>query len=61
MAIVNPAQVKPYAEIPANERELAENLVFNRSEAALADLIATLTRLSPATMSNLAKPTHLKD
>ena len=40
MAIVNPAQVKPYAEIPANERELAENLIFNRSEAALADFIA---------------------
>ena len=40
MAIVNPAQVKPYAEIPANERELAENLIFNRSEAALPDFIA---------------------
>ena len=40
MAIVNPAQVKPYAEIPANERELAENLIFNRSDAALADFIA---------------------
>ncbi|HOZ38662.1 MAG TPA: methionine synthase [Anaerolineaceae bacterium] len=40
MAIVNPAQVKPYAEIPANERELAENLIFNRSDAALPDFIA---------------------
>jgi methionine synthase (B12-dependent) (EC 2.1.1.13) len=40
MAIINPAQVKPYAEIPANERELAENLIFNRSDAALPDLIA---------------------
>jgi len=40
MAIVNPAQVKPYAEIPANERELAENLIFNRSEAALPEFIA---------------------
>lgn len=40
MAIVNPAQVKPYAEIPANERELAENLIFDRSDAALPDFIA---------------------
>ena len=40
MAIVNPAQVKPYAEIAASERELAENLIFNRSDAALADFIA---------------------
>ena len=40
MAIINPAQVKPYAEIPANERELAENLIFNRSDAALPDFIA---------------------
>ena len=40
MAIVNPAQVTPYAEIPANERELAENLIFNRSETALPDFIA---------------------
>lgn len=40
MAIINPAQVKPYAEIPANERELAENLIFNRSDTALPDFIA---------------------
>ena len=40
MAILNPAQVKPYAEIPVNERELAENLIFNRSDAALPDFIA---------------------
>ncbi|MFZ3070681.1 MAG: dihydropteroate synthase, partial [Anaerolineaceae bacterium] len=40
MAIVNPAQIKPYAEIPAQERELAEALIFNRHENALADLVA---------------------
>ena len=40
MAIVNPAQIKPYAEIPENERALAEALIFNRNEKALADLIA---------------------
>jgi len=40
MAIVNPAQIKPYVEIPPQERELAEALIFNKHENALADLIA---------------------
>jgi 5-methyltetrahydrofolate--homocysteine methyltransferase len=35
MAIVNPAHVKPYAEIPTDERELAEDLIFNRRPDAL--------------------------
>jgi len=39
MAIVNPAHIKPYAEIPDDERQLAENLIFNKSEDALAELI----------------------
>ena len=48
MAIVNPAQVKPYAEIPADERELAENLIFNRSDAALPDFIAYFDSVVPS-------------
>jgi 5-methyltetrahydrofolate--homocysteine methyltransferase len=40
MAIVNPAHIKPYAEIPADERKLAEDLIFNRHEQALSKLIA---------------------
>ncbi len=40
MAIVNPAQVRPYNEISEEERKLAEDLIFNRHENALADLIA---------------------
>ena len=40
MAIVNPAQVRPYGEIPEEERALAEALIFNKSENALAELIA---------------------
>ncbi|MEA3327788.1 MAG: homocysteine S-methyltransferase family protein, partial [Chloroflexota bacterium] len=40
MAIVNPAHIKPYAEIPENERLLAEDLIFSKSEDALANLIA---------------------
>ena len=40
MAIVNPAQITPYADIPAQQRELAEDLIFARREDALARLIA---------------------
>ncbi len=40
MAIVNPAQITPYADIPAPERALAEDLIFNRRPDALARLIA---------------------
>src|SRR3989440_2681897 len=32
LAMVNPNHITPYAEIPANERELADDLVFNRRE-----------------------------
>src|SRR5688500_13973931 len=34
-AIVNPAHVRPYFEIPANERALADDMVFNRRPDAL--------------------------
>jgi len=39
MAIVNPAHVQPYAEIPADERALADDLVFNRKPDALQKFI----------------------
>ncbi len=39
-AIVNPAHVRPYAEIPPDERELADDLVFNRRPDALQRFIA---------------------
>ena len=38
-AIVNPAHITPYAEIGAAERELAEDLIFNRREDALTRYI----------------------
>ena len=41
MAIVNPAQIIPYADIPALEIELCEDLIFNRRTDALARLINT--------------------
>ncbi|HEX9029242.1 MAG TPA: methionine synthase, partial [Anaerolineales bacterium] len=40
MAIVNAAQITPYAEIQADERELTEDLIFNRRADALARFIA---------------------
>ncbi len=39
MAIVNPAHITPYAEISAEEREMAEDLIFNRRPDALTRLI----------------------
>ena len=40
MAIINPAQLHPYAQISPKERELAEALIFNHSPHALSDLAA---------------------
>ncbi|HRE47057.1 MAG TPA: methionine synthase [Aggregatilineales bacterium] len=40
MAIVNPAHIKPYAEIPEEQRELANDLIFNRHPDALPRFIA---------------------
>jgi 5-methyltetrahydrofolate--homocysteine methyltransferase len=39
MAIINPAHIKPYAEIPEIERDLAEDLILNRHPDALQRLI----------------------
>ena len=39
MAIVNPAHVTPYAEIPESERALADDLIFNRRQDALQRFI----------------------
>jgi 5-methyltetrahydrofolate--homocysteine methyltransferase len=38
-AIVNPAHVRPYFEIPADERDFADDLVFNRRPDALQRFI----------------------
>jgi len=39
MAIVNPKFIKPYSEIPDGQRELANDLIFNRRDDALARYI----------------------
>src|SRR5213082_1543404 len=40
LAMVNPNHITPYAEIPEAERELADDLVFNRRDDALERFIA---------------------
>ena len=40
MAIVNPSHVKPYAEIPEDQRALADDLIFARRDDALERFIA---------------------
>ena len=40
LAMVNPNHITPYAEIDEEERELADDLVFNRREDALERFIA---------------------
>ena len=40
LAMVNPNHITPYGEIPEQERELADDLVFNRREDALERFIA---------------------
>jgi 5-methyltetrahydrofolate--homocysteine methyltransferase len=38
-AIINPSHVTPYADIPADQREICEDLIFNRRDDALAQFI----------------------
>lgn len=58
MAIINPAHVTSYADIAQNERELCEDLIFNRREDALQRFIAYFESISPeSTESTLADPT----
>ncbi|HET7226701.1 MAG TPA: methionine synthase [Candidatus Eisenbacteria bacterium] len=47
MAIVNPADITPYAEIGDDDRRLAEDLIFARTEDALAAYIAHFEGRTP--------------
>jgi 5-methyltetrahydrofolate--homocysteine methyltransferase len=51
MAIVNAAQVTPYAEIPEEQRTLAEELIYNRREDALPRYLAACDASSAAAES----------
>ncbi len=47
MAIVNPAAITPYGEIPQAERTLAEDLLFNRHADALQKVIEHFQAAAP--------------
>ncbi|MFT3892620.1 MAG: methionine synthase [Anaerolineales bacterium] len=58
MAIINPAHVTAYADIPANEKELAEDLIFNRRADALQRYIEYYEKATPTAEATLADPTE---
>ena len=60
MAIVNPAHITPYAEIPQEERQLTEDLIFNRRPDALQLFIEHFENVTPqaAEGSGQADPTE---
>ncbi len=57
LAMVNPNHITPYSEIPTEERELADDLVFNRREDALERFIAHFEAKGPEEASEKADPT----
>jgi 5-methyltetrahydrofolate--homocysteine methyltransferase len=58
LAMVNPNHITPYAEIGAEERELADDLVFNRREDALERFIAHFESKGPEEAAEKANPTE---
>ncbi|HLY49734.1 MAG TPA: dihydropteroate synthase, partial [Solirubrobacteraceae bacterium] len=58
LAMVNPNHITPYAEINAEERELADDLVFNRRDDALERFIAHFEAKGPAEAQDAADPTE---
>ena len=57
MAIVNPTHVTPYPDISQEEKDLAEDLIFNRRADALQRYIEHYENVTPTTESALADPT----
>ncbi|MGI8714355.1 MAG: homocysteine S-methyltransferase family protein [Solirubrobacteraceae bacterium] len=55
LAMVNPNHITPYSEIPANERELADDLVFDRREDALEQFIGHFESKGPEAEDGDAK------
>ena len=58
MAIVNPAQITPYAEIGDEERQRAEDLIFNRRPDALQRFIDHFEKNAPAARATTTNPTE---
>jgi 5-methyltetrahydrofolate--homocysteine methyltransferase len=57
LAMVNPNHITPYAEIPTEERELADDLVFNRRPDALERFIAHFESRGPEEAVAAGDPT----
>jgi len=57
LAMVNPNHINPYGEISAVERELADELVFNRAEDALEKFIAHFESKGPEEQVSAADAT----
>src|SRR3954468_20590439 len=58
LAMVNPNHITPYGEIEQAERELADDLVFNRREDALERFIEHFESKGPAEEAESANPTE---
>src|SRR3954462_56665 len=58
LAMVTPNHIAPYPETPGNERELADDLVFNRREDALERFIAHFESKGEEAADEKADPTE---
>jgi 5-methyltetrahydrofolate--homocysteine methyltransferase len=58
LAMVHPADITPYGEIPESERELADDLVFNRREDATQRFIEHFEEKGEAEEEGAADPTE---
>ena len=58
LAMVNPNHITPYGEIPDDERELADDLVFNRRDDALERFIEHFESKGPVEQEAEGDPTE---
>ncbi|MEA2418862.1 MAG: 5-methyltetrahydrofolate--homocysteine methyltransferase, partial [Thermoleophilaceae bacterium] len=58
LAMVNPNHITPYNEIPENERELTDDLVFNRREDALEKFIGHFEQKGETEEETAGDPTE---
>jgi 5-methyltetrahydrofolate--homocysteine methyltransferase len=58
LAMVNPNHIKPYSEIPDSERELTDDLVFNRRDDALERFIGHFESKGPDEAEEVGDPTE---
>src|SRR5688572_15422398 len=58
LAMVNPNHITPYPEIPENERELADDLVYNRRDDALERFIEHFESKGPEDAAEAENPTE---